>query len=157
MRRRPENISSTLKTSFGLLQLNSKANELAKLDDELQKALPTQLKGKCRVANLHVQTSKLILATSSPIWKHQAKFMLETILANLKNTSLLSSIKSIEVITIPDLGVDQQKSKQTTLLRETPSKDSIEQIRSTANTVGSEKLASALNKLATTWESKQKR
>ncbi|MBT4964170.1 MAG: DUF721 domain-containing protein [Francisellaceae bacterium] len=156
-RRNPENIFQAASTSFELIQITSKVNELKKLNTLIQSIIPEELKGHCTVANIHIKTGTLILSTSSPIWKHKARFMLESILIKLRNHKEYVFIKDITIIVAQDLGPNfAHKSKVDNRLPK-PTEQTINQIAETSKSIKSERLAKALDSLAKKWMSMQTR
>lgn len=153
-RQKPETILQLAGTSFELIQISSKVNELKKLNSLLQSILPKELKNNCTVANIHVRTGKLILATSSPIWKHKARFMSESILTILHNHEEFSFIKDIGIISLENINpMSGKDSDQMVSNRAVPSTEVIEQVQNTADFVEHEGLSKALSSLAKKWQS----
>lgn len=151
-RQKPETILQLAGTSFELIQISSRVNELKKLNSLLQSILPKELKNNCTVANIHVKTGKLILATSSPIWKHKARFMSESILALIRNHEEYSFIKDIGIISLENINPFMENAKSNkSQKREVPCADVIEQIACTAKSIDHQKLSEAMDRLAKLW------
>jgi hypothetical protein len=118
-------------------QVMDHVQKLQKMDKILSKILPSPLNQHCRTANLREKT--IVLATDSPSWKSNLRFLAPTLLREL-NQQLPVTLEKIEILVESRHSTKKPVNRRKAQL----SKKSAELIRSTADSMDDPQLKKAL-------------
>jgi hypothetical protein len=137
-----------LKKSGQLSQLLAHARMLAALNNQLKYLLEVPLNDHCQVLALRDQT--LILAADSPVWAARLRFHTPRLVKQFSR-HLSVPLRTVKVRVCPISGASAPASRAAPKRRGTVGKQALLQA---ANTVSDPELKSALQKLASHYESR---
>ena len=147
MKQKTKPASIIFKSSSSLAKLKTRLMELKELNELLNQILPQELKNHCHVANL--REGNLVLATSSPAWYHNLRFVKSELLSKARKIPKFSGIKSISIITQPEEIVEDPKYKITSNPMPPVSSYTADTIKSAAENIKDKNLSEILQKIAT--------
>lgn len=138
-------LADLLQISPTLSALTSRVRDLEKINQIILQKLEPEVAQNCQVANL--RNGILYLATTSPAWHHQLRFLTSDLLSQLRTEPDWMGLKSIEIQvqqpSTPYVPLEQQPSKPQRL-----SKENAELLSEAAASLSNDKLSDALLKLA---------
>lgn len=141
MSNKPLRLSSICQTSQQLQQIAKRAKKLAQLNIILQEILPSQLAGRCQLANM--QNNKLIIHTENAAIASLLRFHSATLIKTF-SSQLAAPVDRVEVKVKPDYR--HQPSANTNTLNMSDSNAAL--IAQTAAGLDDGQLKTALHKLA---------
>lgn len=141
MSNKPLLFSSICQTSQQLQQIAKRAKKIAQLNIILQEVLPSQLAGRCQLAN--IQNNKLIIHTENAAIASLLRFHSATLLKTF-SSQLAAPLDKIEVKVKPDYR--PRSSAKTNTLNMSDSNAAL--IAQTAAELDDGQLKTALHKLA---------
>ena len=128
--------------SAKLRQLIAKAEALIEIEQELKNHLDPGLTQHCHVANLRHDC--LIIAVDNAMWATRLRFIIPTLLQQLKKQSPLKKLNAIDYFILPNDEIRMEPTKHVTSL----SKESAKLIDEIAKTISHDKLRGVLERLA---------
>ncbi|QIQ20362.1 DUF721 domain-containing protein [Zophobihabitans entericus] len=111
----PQSLENLISDDSSLKAIQQRAIALMKIEQEVKKHLPEQLRAACRVANY--RNYVLIIEVSSAGWLTRLRYEQEKLLSNLRQ-SLLPSISSISYVINPELQTVKHIMQNTQLEKE---------------------------------------
>lgn len=95
-----QSIAEVLQSSDVLCRFAKQLQTIEKLNAVVKQCLPEPLNAHCWVANLNQNI--LIIATSSPTWKHQLHYQKTELLSKLRTFEAGCGIRSIQIMIQPE-------------------------------------------------------
>ncbi len=141
MAKKPQQITTICDGNSQLKYISVRTNKLKQLDSVLQKLLPQQLRGHCRLAN--ITTNSIIVQTDSSQFASLLRFDAPRICKALSE-NLNNSVTRLKVTVNANLRFAKQEKKTTKVL----SSNAATSLQQVAEMIEDGNLKQALNKLA---------